>query len=57
VQLKWPNDAYLRGTKLSGCLCESEVLPHSDMAKIFIGIGVNVSESHGFTCLEEHTRG
>lgn len=26
-----------------------------DLGKVYIGIGINLHESHGFTCLTEHT--
>jgi len=55
VRLKWPNDAFLGGRKFSGCLSEFERVPASPKAKVFIGVGVNLNEGFGFTCLREHT--
>jgi BirA family biotin operon repressor/biotin-[acetyl-CoA-carboxylase] ligase len=43
-QLKWPNDALLRGRKVAGILCESRRGPDGDDA-IVVGIGVNVFQS------------
>lgn len=42
VRLKWPNDVYLRGRKVSGILVET--LP-STPKRLVIGIGVNVENS------------
>ncbi|CDW78585.1 biotin--acetyl--carboxylase ligase [Stylonychia lemnae] len=56
VQLKWPNDAYLGGKKFSGCLEEGEKLNSLDLGKVYIGLGININEGHGFTCLAEHTQ-
>ena len=55
VQLKWPNDAYLGGKKFSGCLEEGEKLNDSEYGKVYIGLGVNIKEGHGFTCIADHT--
>lgn len=41
VQLKWPNDVYLDGSKVCGILIESQVLPSGSLVWL-IGIGVNV---------------
>lgn len=41
AELKWPNDALLRGAKLSGMLLEAETLAEGRMA-VVTGIGVNV---------------
>jgi BirA family transcriptional regulator, biotin operon repressor / biotin---[acetyl-CoA-carboxylase] ligase len=40
--LKWPNDVYLRGAKLSGVLVE---VPPRTTARVVIGMGVNVANS------------
>jgi BirA family transcriptional regulator, biotin operon repressor / biotin---[acetyl-CoA-carboxylase] ligase len=42
VGLKWPNDVFLSGKKVSGILLES---PHSGSARLIAGIGVNVNNS------------
>jgi BirA family transcriptional regulator, biotin operon repressor / biotin---[acetyl-CoA-carboxylase] ligase len=42
VGLKWPNDVYLRGAKLSGILVE--IPPHSER-RMVIGVGLNVANS------------
>jgi BirA family transcriptional regulator, biotin operon repressor / biotin---[acetyl-CoA-carboxylase] ligase len=41
AELKWPNDALLRGAKLSGMLLEAESLGGGRMA-VVIGTGVNI---------------
>lgn len=40
--LKWPNDVYLRGAKLSGVLVE---IPAGREGRVVIGIGLNVANS------------
>lgn len=42
VRLKWPNDVFLRGRKLSGVLVE---IPPRTSGRIVIGIGINVNNS------------
>jgi len=42
VQLKWPNDVYLRGAKVSGVLVEVSSQP---CPRVVIGIGLNVNNS------------
>ena len=42
VQLKWPNDVYFQGQKVSGLLIE---LPARQFQLIAIGIGINVNNS------------
>lgn len=42
LQLKWPNDVYLRGAKLSGVLVE---IPPRTRGRVVVGIGLNVSNS------------
>lgn len=44
VRLKWPNDVYLRGRKVSGILVEGLSAP---AARLVIGIGVNANNSLG----------
>ncbi len=41
-QVKWPNDVYAEGKKISGILIES---PASSRGRLVIGIGVNVNNS------------
>ena len=40
ISLKWPNDVWLDGRKISGILCESVLLPKPS---VILGIGVNVN--------------
>jgi BirA family biotin operon repressor/biotin-[acetyl-CoA-carboxylase] ligase len=42
VQLKWPNDVYFDGRKISGILAE---VPPCSTDRLVIGVGVNVSNS------------
>jgi len=43
VQIKWPNDVFLKGKKVAGILSETIELPKSRQATaIILGIGVNV---------------
>ena len=46
VKVKWPNDVYINGKKVSGILCE--MVHFKDNNSLIIGIGVNVN-SHGFS--------
>lgn len=39
LRLKWPNDIYLQGRKLSGILCESVF--SAEQAQVVVGIGLN----------------
>jgi BirA family biotin operon repressor/biotin-[acetyl-CoA-carboxylase] ligase len=43
VQLKWPNDVYLRGAKLGGILIE--LVPAKQPALAVIGIGINIERN------------
>lgn len=43
VKVKWPNDVYINGKKVSGVLCETVNFGSSD--SLIIGIGVNVNTS------------
>lgn len=40
VQVKWPNDCYLRGRKLAGVLCERPASGDAD--RVVVGIGLNL---------------
>lgn len=40
-KIKWPNDLYLNGKKLSGILCET--LFSANEVEVFLGIGINVN--------------
>jgi BirA family biotin operon repressor/biotin-[acetyl-CoA-carboxylase] ligase len=42
VRLKWPNDVYLNGRKVSGILVE---VPACAQGKIVVGVGLNVNNS------------
>ena len=42
VQLKWPNDVYLEGRKISGILVEA---PPNRQGRLLLGIGINVNNS------------
>ncbi len=42
VGLKWPNDVFLSGRKVSGILLE---VPHSSSGRLVAGIGLNVNNS------------
>lgn len=42
IHLKWPNDVYLRGAKVSGVLVEIAALPRP---RVVIGVGLNVNNS------------
>ncbi len=45
LRLKWPNDLWLNGRKLSGILCECPpVIP--DSPAIVVGVGLNVNARH-----------
>jgi BirA family biotin operon repressor/biotin-[acetyl-CoA-carboxylase] ligase len=43
VKIKWPNDIYLAGKKLSGMLIESAPV-NSDLTSFIIGIGINMAQ-------------
>ncbi len=43
-QLKWPNDVWMQGRKISGILCES-ACPTDGVPHVVIGIGLNVNVS------------
>lgn len=45
----------MNGAKLSGNLESVERINNSELGKVFIGLGININESHGFTSLREHT--
>lgn len=49
AKLKWPNDVYLRGCKACGILVEA---PDSRLARVVIGIGINVNNTAAFAPLE-----
>ncbi|MBQ4118856.1 MAG: biotin--[Clostridia bacterium] len=42
TQIKWVNDVYLRGKKLSGILCETVFSPKSNKPYLIVGIGLNL---------------
>lgn len=42
VQIKWPNDVYIKGKKICGILLES-VLNETTVSKLILGIGINVN--------------
>lgn len=41
--IKWVNDIFLEGKKISGCLCEIISSPLEDYYYLLIGIGINVN--------------
>lgn len=43
-QLKWPNDVYVKGNKISGILIETSISKQLDF--VVAGIGFNVNQSH-----------
>jgi BirA family transcriptional regulator, biotin operon repressor / biotin---[acetyl-CoA-carboxylase] ligase len=43
IQLKWPNDVYLLGRKLSGMLVESLLDPRTAQPAWILGIGLNIA--------------
>jgi len=45
IQVKWPNDLLLRGSKLAGILCEA-VWSGSARASLVAGIGINLNQPH-----------
>lgn len=42
VDIKWPNDLYLRGKKIAGILIESELNPEQTEIALILGFGINV---------------
>lgn len=42
-QIKWVNDIFLDGKKVSGCLCEIIESPFDDYYYLLVGIGINVN--------------
>ena len=42
TEIKWVNDVYLSGKKLSGILCEGEVDQSGKIAYLVVGMGINV---------------
>lgn len=42
VQLKWPNDLWLAGAKLGGCLVELSTHPRQQALWAIIGVGINL---------------
>ena len=42
TQIKWVNDIYLSGKKLSGILCETVFSNNNDKPYVIVGIGVNL---------------
>lgn len=47
TQIKWVNDIYLSGKKLSGILCETVFSMNSDQPYIIVGIGINLFKPKG----------
>ncbi len=41
--LKWPNDVYVQGKKISGILCESVIRGNAENTYIIIGVGMNIN--------------
>jgi len=46
--LKWPNDVYVDGLKLSGILLESNLQADNSLDSIVIGVGVNIFKAPDF---------
>jgi len=44
VQIKWPNDVYVKGKKIAGILIETQTLK-SEMVAVVIGVGLNYDMS------------
>ncbi len=42
TQIKWVNDIYLSGKKLSGILCETVFSPKLDKPYVIVGVGLNL---------------
>lgn len=55
--LKWPNDIYINGKKLSGILIESDGIDGGIVGNLYIGIGINVlaTPHQDFTALHEYS--
>lgn len=63
VELKWPNDLWMKGAKLGGILCE-RVDPAPGGAAVLVGIGINIASRPSAeairdggtppTCLADH---
>lgn len=45
VEIKWPNDVYAEGKKISGILVEA-IIDQNTVEGAVVGIGVNVNQSH-----------
>ena len=43
VALKWPNDVWLKGRKTGGIIAEAITDPHSQLACVLLGIGLNLN--------------
>jgi BirA family transcriptional regulator, biotin operon repressor / biotin---[acetyl-CoA-carboxylase] ligase len=43
VGLKWPNDVWLRGRKVSGMIAEAVTDAHGELSSVLLGIGINVN--------------
>lgn len=45
IGLKWPNDVFVEGKKISGILLESETDPKNLIDYLIVGVGVNLSHA------------
>ena len=44
IKIKWPNDIYLNGKKITGFLIESSI-ENNSISKLIVGVGINVNQS------------
>lgn len=49
VRIKWPNDVYVKESKIGGVLCEGVL--RADKFWVTVGVGVNVTNEHPTSCL------
>lgn len=53
VQLKWPNDVLIEGTKAAGILLEQSLTPTGQVAYVLVGMGINVlAPPEGRACVQ-----
>ena len=57
IGLKWPNDVFVSGKKISGILLESETVANGTIDYVIVGMGVNLSHAPNIdtaTCLRDY---